>query len=248
MLATKSLRKLIMGFDCVARTHVGLRRTLNEDAVLNSAEHGLWAVADGMGGHDAGEVASAVVIEALSGLQANGTIESRAAAAVSALEDANARLQDFARTFCEDRTIGSTVVGLVADERTYHCFWAGDSRAYRARDGVIAQLTRDHSLVQELVDAGMLAAEEADKHPNANVITRAVGADHRLYVDTVAGDLNAGDVFLLASDGLTRLVTAEDLLAKLSSADLQAAADELVEMALARGGPDNISLIIVRAA
>jgi serine/threonine protein phosphatase Stp1 len=235
-----------MGFDCAERTHVGLRRKLNEDALLSSAERGLWAVADGMGGHEAGEVASAMVVEALSGLEGDGDARTRAAAAVAALEDANDRLRQLARSFTEDRTIGSTVVGLVADARTYTCFWAGDSRAYCARDGAILQLTRDHSLVQELVDAGMLSSEEADEHPNSNIITRAVGADAHVHIDTVTGDLQTGDVFLLASDGLTRLVEDDELLTRLSGPDVDATADDLIALALERGGPDNVSVIIVR--
>lgn len=235
-----------MGFDCAARTHIGLRRTLNEDAVLNSAERGLWAVADGMGGHDAGEVASAMVIDALSDTQFNGDVESRSAAVIAALTNANDRLQEFARTFCEDRTIGSTVVGLTVENQLFVCFWTGDSRAYRVREGAITRLTRDHSLVQDLVDAGMLSAEEAESHPNANIITHAVGAEVNLHVDTVTGDLQPGDHFLLASDGLTRLVNDEELLEKLVTNDVDAAADDLVAKALERGGNDNISLIIVK--
>jgi len=235
-----------MGFDCAARTHVGLRRKLNEDALVASAERGLWAVADGMGGHEAGEVASAMVVEALSNFEAAGDARMRAAGAVAALEDANTRLQQMARSFVDDKTIGSTVVGLVADGHAYACFWAGDSRAYCARDGAILQLTRDHSLVQELVDAGMLSPEEADEHPNANIITRAVGADAHLHIDTVAGDLQSGDVYLLASDGLTRLVTDDELLTRISGPDLNVTADELIALALERGAPDNVSLILVR--
>jgi serine/threonine-protein phosphatase Stp1 len=235
-----------MGFDCAARTHIGLRRTLNEDAVLNSAQRGLWAVADGMGGHDAGEVASAMVIEALSQSQLDGDVESRTAVAIAALADANARLQEFARTFCEDRTIGTTVVGLIVAGQDYTCFWAGDSRAYQVRDGAITRLTRDHSLVQDLVDAGMLNADEAESHPNANIITRAVGADAHLHVDSVTGDLRPSDQFLLASDGLTRLVRDGELLEKLLTSDVDTAADDLVALALERGGQDNISLVIVR--
>jgi serine/threonine protein phosphatase PrpC len=235
-----------MGFECTARTHVGLRRTLNEDAVLDSADRGLWAVADGMGGHDAGEVASAMVIDALSQCQLTGDIARRSAAVATALADANARLQEFGRRYCEDRTIGSTVVGLLIEGNAYASFWAGDSRAYHVRDGEISRLTRDHSLVQDLVEAGMLSADEAESHPNANIITRAVGAESYMHVDTVSGELQPGDQFLLASDGLTRLVNDTELLEKLATKDVQAAADDLVATALERGGTDNISLIIVR--
>jgi len=137
------------GFDQVAKTHVGCRRKLNEDALLANPERHLWAVADGMGGHDAGEVASATVVEALAKCAS-------AEEALTALCDVNARLVEMAKTSFDSRTVGSTVVGIVAGENEFTGFWAGDSRAYRVRDGAIARLTRDHSLVQDLIDAGML--------------------------------------------------------------------------------------------
>jgi serine/threonine-protein phosphatase Stp1 len=230
------------GFEQAARTHVGCRRKLNEDALLASAERGLWAVADGMGGHEAGEVASAMVIEALSRCTAD------ARGAMDALDDVNARLIELGRSGAEIRTIGSTVVGLVATGARFVCFWAGDSRAYRLRDGRLVRLTRDHSLVQDLIDAGMIGEREAETHPNANVITRAVGVADRLEVDTVAGEVRPGDTFLLASDGLTRLLNDDELGAELAGADLEAIADRLLQLTLDRDAPDNVSLILIRAA
>jgi serine/threonine protein phosphatase PrpC len=236
-----------MGFDCVTRTHVGCRRKVNEDALLACAERGIWAVADGMGGHDAGEVASAMVVEALSECAGTGNTGERAAQAAQVLEQVNSRLITMSSEGEQQRTIGSTVVGLVAGERDYACFWAGDSRAYRARGGALALLTRDHSLVQNLVDAGILTDEQSRTHPNANVITRAVGANPALDVDFVSGDLRGGDVFLLASDGLTRFVTEDELQRELSQDDLQSVGDRLIDLVLARGAPDNVTLILVRA-
>lgn len=236
-----------MVFECVTRTHVGNRRKLNEDAVLDGGDSGVWAVADGMGGHDAGEVASAMVIEALSQVSGATNFDDRAERAVTALHEVNRALRDLANAQGRDRTIGSTVVGLVADQSHYRCFWAGDSRGYRVREGRIEQLTRDHSLVQDLVDAGMLKAEDAEGHPNANVVTRAVGATDVLRVDAVGGEVRGGDTFMLASDGLTRLVNEAELLAGMSSADLASAADHFIELALARGAPDNVSFAIVRS-
>ncbi|MEZ5735450.1 MAG: protein phosphatase 2C domain-containing protein [Novosphingobium sp.] len=235
-----------MGFDCASRTHLGCRRKLNEDAVLSSAERGIWAVADGMGGHDAGEVASAMVVDALSDFPAASSLENLVGKVLAALESVNDALIEMARGGFEKRVIGSTVVGLVADDAQYRCFWVGDSRAFRIRGNGIVQLTRDHSLVQDLVEAGMLKADEAENHPNANVVTRAVGASEPLQVDTVGGELRSGDVFLLASDGLTRVVAEAELLDQISSNDLEAAADNLIELTLARGAPDNVSLVIVR--
>jgi serine/threonine protein phosphatase Stp1 len=128
----------------------------------------------------------------------------------------------------------------------FHCFWAGDSRAYRVRDGAIRRISRDHSLVQDLVDAGMLPANEAEGHVNANVITRAVGVAEVLDVDSSTGDALSGDLFLLASDGLTRVVDDQEILAQLAAKSPDDAADALVDMVLARGAPDNVSLIITR--
>lgn len=235
-----------MGFECVLRTHVGLRRKLNEDALVSLPEMGLWAVADGMGGHDAGEVASAKVVEVLSALPPDPDPDLRTRQAVDALKAANSALIDLAHQGMEQRTIGSTVVGLAIGNGQYRCFWAGDSRAYRYRDGTIVQISRDHSLVQDLVAAGMLDPNDAEKHPNSNVITRAVGAADELHVETKGGVAFPGDVFLLASDGLTRMVTQVEILAALYSKPLEQAADSLLEMVLARGAPDNVTMVIVR--
>jgi serine/threonine protein phosphatase PrpC len=229
------------GFLSVVRTHVGCRRRLNEDAVLASPERRLWAVADGMGGHEAGEVASAMVVEALA------HCPDGAEAALAALTDVNARLIEMGRTGGDSRTIGSTVVGLTANSNRFTCFWAGDSRAYRFRDGKLTRLTRDHSLVQELVDGGMISEGEAETHPNANIITRAVGVSEELQVDTIAGDISPGDLFLLASDGLTRLIGDGELSAELRRGDIESSAESLLQLALDREAPDNVSLILLRA-
>ena len=237
-----------MGFECISRTHVGLKRKVNEDSVMLRTDHGLWAVADGMGGHEAGDVASRKVAEALARLPDGQDLDDLTDSAVSALEDVNAELIRLARADHRPRTIGSTVVGLAIRDGQYRCFWAGDSRAYRIRDNGIKRLTRDHSLVQGLIDAGMLSREEAKDHPDANVITRAVGASESLEVEIAAGDAEPGDQFLLASDGLTRLVDDDELATILSSWPPGDAADTLIDAVLARGAPDNVSLIIARVA
>lgn len=235
-----------MGFECISRTHVGLKRKVNEDSVMLRTDHGLWAVADGMGGHEAGDVASRKVAEALAHLPDGRDLDELTDSAVSALEDVNAELIRLARADHRPRTIGSTVVGLAIRDGQYRCFWAGDSRAYRLRGNGIERLTRDHSLVQGLIDAGMLSREEAKDHPDANVITRAVGASESLEVEIAAGDAEPGDRFLLASDGLTRLVEDDELATILSSWPPGDAADTLIDAVLARGAPDNVSLIIAR--
>ena len=235
-----------MSFECVSRSDVGLRRKINEDSILVRTERGLWAVADGMGGHDAGDVASAMVAEALQRLPIVYGLEQLVDAAIEELRQVNRRLIELARSGGHERTIGTTVVALAIADGHFHCFWAGDSRAYRVRDGAIRRISRDHSLVQDLVDAGMLAANEAEGHVNANVITRAVGVAEVLDVDSSTGDALSGDLFLLASDGLTRVVDDEEILAQLATKSPDDAADSLVEMVLARGAPDNVSLIITR--
>lgn len=233
-----------MEFETVSRTHVGLKRKINEDNFLVRSDAGLFAVADGMGGHEAGEVASARIVEALEQLPDPGgeTI-------VATLRAVNQELRELAGGGEGPRTIGSTVVGLLLDGSGFRCFWAGDSRAYRLRGGLLTQISRDHSLVQELVDAGMLEEERAHDHPNGNVITRAVGAADQLRVDLVEGDVQPGDLFLLASDGVTRPIPDEELQSALSAQQpLVEIADGLVWTVLRRGAPDNLTLILLRAA
>ncbi len=235
-----------MQFECVSRTDVGLKRKINEDSILAETDRGLWVVADGMGGHHAGEVASAAVVDALRRLPDYEDLDRLTGAAVEALRQVNDELIRLAKSNGSDRTIGTTVVGLLISGERFRCFWAGDSRAYWLRSGEIMRLSRDHSLVQDLIDAGMLTPEEAEAHENANVITRAVGVRERLEVDTVSGDAQRGDFFILASDGLTRLVDDGEIAAELGNGSLEQAADTLMEMVLARGAPDNVSLVITK--
>lgn len=237
-----------MAIESVSRTHVGLRRKVNEDSVLARDDCGLWVVADGMGGHEAGDIASSKVTEALGQLPTAAGLDELVDDAILALKRVNHDLIELAGTDDVQRSIGTTVVGLAIANGQFRCFWAGDSRAYRVRDDQIVQLTRDHSMVQDLVDAGMLRPEEAADHPNSNIITRAVGVATDLRVDTVAGDARPGDQFLLASDGLTRMVDDHELVAQLTSTPPAAAAEKLIDTVLSRGAPDNVSLIIAKLA
>lgn len=235
-----------MRFECVSRTHVGLKRKINEDSIFVETDRGLWAVADGMGGHERGEVASATAVDALRGLPAIQDLDEFIAQATEALRQANGELIALARSTRSERTIGTTIVGLAIAADQFRCFWAGDSRGYRLRDHQIVRLSRDHSLVQDLVDAGMIKPEEAERHENSNVITRAVGVRETLEVDSVSGEASPGDVFLLASDGLTRLVDDRELAVELGNGSLEEVADKLLETVLTRGAPDNVSLIIIK--
>ena len=237
-----------MRFECVSRTHVGLKRKINEDSVFVDTERGLWAVADGMGGHEAGEIASTMVTDALRCLPEAGDIDQLAAQAVETLGQVNQDLIELARSAERKRrgTIGTTVVGLAIADGSFRCFWMGDSRAYRIRGDEITRVSHDHSLVQNLVDAGMLKPEEAETHENANLITRAVGADEKAEVEIVSGDARIGDQFLLASDGLTRVVRDHELIEELEHGSPTEAADNLIETVLERGAPDNVSLVIIK--
>jgi serine/threonine protein phosphatase PrpC len=187
-------------------------------------------------------------VDLLTGQAGASDLPERAAAVRTALTQANAELVAMAQAGPSKRTIGTTAVVLAADAERFSCLWVGDSRGYMARAGALHPLTRDHSLVQELVDAGLWPASEAAAHPDAHVIRRAVGAEDDLDIDATEGDLAPGDIFLLASDGLTRLVSDDEILSCLETRDLDNAADWLIAATLERGAPDNVSLILVQAA
>jgi serine/threonine-protein phosphatase Stp1 len=214
--------------------------------VLERPQCGLWVVADGMGGHDAGEVASAAIVDALAGVPEQPNLELFVARVVEALNAVNTQLRALARSATHQSTIGSTVVALLIAEGEFRCIWAGDSRAYRVRGADIIQISRDHSLVQDLLAAGLVNEQDAEAHPQAHVITRAVGAAAELELEIAAGDAQAGDIFLLASDGLTRVVPANEILKPLRTMNPAQAASALIETVLARGAPDNVSLVICR--
>jgi len=236
-----------MGFECASRTHVGLKRKINEDSILVETDRGLWAVADGMGGHEAGEVASAMVVDALRGMPSTGNLDELAASAEEALSTTNRELIHLARSKGFDKTIGTTVVGLAIADGQFRCFWSGDSRGYRLRNGMISRVTRDHSLVQQLVDSGIIKEEEAELHESSSVITRAVGVAEEFAMDVVSGEVQAGDLFLLASDGLTRVLNDREIAIEIERSTLEQGVDNLLQTVLERGAPDNVSIILTRA-
>jgi serine/threonine protein phosphatase Stp1 len=224
-----------------AATHVGTVRTLNEDRLVNLPELGLWAVADGAGGHAAGEVASGMLAEALQNLpplppdEMLNQIRAAAVAVHGALrEEAERR---------GDTMIASTLVVLVLRDGYFAALWSGDSRAYMLRDGALAQVTRDHSLVQTLVDQGVLTPSQAEHHPQANVITRAIGAaEDSGELDKVIGRVQPGDRYLLCSDGLNKAVDDADIAVLLRGHD---PAEALISAALERGARDNVTAVVV---
>jgi serine/threonine protein phosphatase PrpC len=231
-------------FLSVGLTHVGRVRTLNEDALLNRPDIGLWAVADGMGGHAQGDVASAGVIAALEEVDAFSSAYAFRDGVAKAIDGVNRSL--FAKSLNE--TTGSTVVALMAHEGHFACLWAGDSRAYLYRAGRLRRLTRDHSVVQDLLEDGAITPEQARRHPKSNIITRAVGAHATLQLDDSFGMLEPDDRLLLCSDGLSSAVGEGAIAEAMRRAPLEAGAHALLNQALAAGGEDNISIILVAAA
>lgn len=229
-----------------ARTDVGAVREVNEDALVTRPAIGLWAVADGMGGHEVGDVASRMIVEALAEVEGVERLSGFVDTVEQALMNANAGILDYADLMLDKATMGSTLVALVIRGRVGVCLWAGDSRLYRLRNHQLSQLSRDHSHVQELIEMGALEPEEAARHPNANVITRAVGVEEEGFIDVNVFNTQIGDTFLLCSDGLHNAVKEQDIVRILGGRDTQQMAEELVEAALANGAPDNVSVVVVR--
>lgn len=226
-----------------ARTDVGLLREGNEDAYL--AEDVLFAVADGMGGHLAGDVASSITVDAL---------RERAAEEPPADPDALAGLLYRANTAIFERArhdpslhgMGTTCTALMIGAEEAHIAHVGDSRAYLLRNGSLSQLTQDHTLVNRMVQEGKLRSEDAERHPQRSVLTRALGVDPEVKIDTQSLDTKEGDRLLLCSDGLTSMVDTDSIAEALrSEKDPQSAADHLVEIAIAAGGEDNVTVVVL---
>lgn len=219
-----------------ATTHVGTVRTLNEDALVNRSDLGLWAVADGAGGHAHGDVAAQAVVEALESIPPD-------LPAAEVLAQVRQKMAETHAVLIQGQDVSaSTVVVLIARSDHYACLWAGDSRCYLLRDRQLLQVSKDHSLVQELVDTGAILPEDAETHPNANVITRAVGSRGELDLDKVSDRLLPGDRFLLCSDGLCKTLTDSTIAALLSGPE---PTEHLVEAALVAQGRDNITAVAV---
>jgi serine/threonine protein phosphatase PrpC len=230
---------------CASATHVGLRRARNEDSLILRPETGLWAVADGMGGHGGGDVASRIATDALRDLAVASSGEALLAAVEAAAAAANRDMRAYAER--EGRAvIGTTLVALLIFGAHYACLWCGDSRAYLWRAGALRQLTRDHSEMQDLVDRGVLDPEEAKLWPRRGVLTRALGATEKAELDLVSDRWAPGDAFLLCSDGLTAHCADSDIAAVLADDDPQSACDGLIALTLQRGASDNVTAIVLR--
>jgi serine/threonine protein phosphatase PrpC len=229
-------------------THTGLVRERNEDSFICLPEQNLWVVADGMGGHEAGDYASRTITE-----QSGRFIrQARLDAAILLLEEnllhSNRVIREKAEKLGQQVTIGSTVVSLHIWKNLAFVLWAGDSRAYCLRDGRLKRLTEDHSFVEELVRMGKIEATQAEEHPAANVVLNAVGVNEELVVDMDYHSIVDNDLFMLCTDGLFKDLSETDIAAILndSRADLEQQCQNLVDAALAKGGNDNCTVILVR--
>jgi protein phosphatase len=233
-------------FETGAASHPGKLRSDNEDAFLDHAAAGLWAIADGMGGHDDGRLASTTVIEALRNIGPPSSAAELLSGCEARVIEANRQLRQLAAG--QGLTIGTTLAALLTYDAHFACVWSGDSRIYLIRDGSIAMLSRDHTEVQDLVESGALTESERQSWPRSNVITRAIGVSAHPELEIVQGTLAQGDLFVICSDGLTNHVSDAEILAGVHSASSQAACDALVALALDRGGTDNVTVMAIRYA
>lgn len=227
-------------------SHVGTVRRVNEDALLERPEIGLWVVADGMGGHAAGDVASNMIVESLQGLRAPSDEAALLEDIDRRLQRINTQLLHYAAEHVPGGVMGSTVVAFASFQAKALCLWAGDSRIYRLRDGELQQLTRDHSQVEDLISLGIIRREDAEHHPESNIITRAVGATPGLAIDQRVDELRAEDTYLLCSDGLTAVVKDGELGSLMEQSDCEKAVSALLHLALDRGARDNVTLVIIK--
>ncbi len=234
---------MLRAAETVAKTDTGLQRRDNEDSAYARAP--VFVVADGMGGAQAGEVASQIAVEAFEqGLPEDGSPEERLA---SRAREANTRIHDLSQAESERAGMGTTLTAAYLDRDDLAIAHVGDSRAYLYRDGTLTRLTQDHSLVDELVRRGKLTEEQAAEHPQRSIITRALGPEPQVEIDTWTYPLRDGDVVLLCSDGLTSMVS-EELVATVlgRSESLEAAAQGLIDEANGAGGRDNITVVLFR--
>ncbi len=232
-------------YETGAVSHVGRIRSANEDNLVVRPEFGIWAVADGMGGHENGALASATVAAAIESIGKTQSAPDLLARLENGVLDANATLR---RHIAEGNgaAMGSTLAVLLVHERHFACVWCGDSRIYLIRAGQILQISRDHTEVQELVERGVMTAAEARLSPRRHVITRAIGVHDVPELDLDSGEIEDGDVFILCSDGLTEHVAEAEILEAAEETGAQQACNALLQLTLQRGARDNVTVIIMR--
>lgn len=235
-----------IAWDSCALTHVGMVRQVNEDAILAKPDIGLWAVADGMGGHKVGDLASAKIIEALGVVQQAQRMSQAVDVIEDCLHEVNQLMLEYAEIMLDGHTMGSTVVCTLIKGRIGACLWVGDSRLYRYRNNQLQRLSRDHSQLEEMIELGLISREASESHPNRNVITRAIGVEPSLYVDMTLFNTQVGDTFLLCSDGLYNAVEEPAMSALLGMKNVNECADSLLNLSLENNARDNVSLIVIK--
>jgi len=232
-------------FETGSGSDTGVVRDHNEDAFLDLSDAGIWLVADGMGGHEAGEFASAAIRDAVASVGRAVSAPDLQARFLDRLARAHATIQDQSQRL-GGATVGATMVALLSFDRHFVCIWSGDSRIYLLRQGQFRQLTTDHTEVNELLRNGAITPEQAQTWPRRNVITRAIGVHARPDTDEVPGALMHGDTFLLCSDGLTEHVEDAEMFDVVARLTPQEACNHLIALTLSRGARDNVTVMVVR--
>lgn len=235
-------------------TDIGRVRKINEDSYYDDPENlGLYIVADGMGGHQAGEVASSLAVETLSSilrehlLDQNSRMTDIEHVLKAAVDRANQTVYNLATSQPGYSGMGTTVVVCIVREGHAHIAHIGDSRAYLIRKRMLKQLTTDHSLVQELLNKGRITEAEAEDHPRKNILTRALGTDPVIEIDTMSIQLQPGDTLMLCTDGISNHVDRQELLDLISDNPPESACMEIIRLANSRGGFDNMTILIVES-
>jgi serine/threonine protein phosphatase PrpC len=226
-------------------TNNGCKRLHNEDSYYGSNEKGIWVVADGMGGHNAGDFASQSLMQSVQSVEPSNDINLTAKNIEAIVQDINLELIKKASDVAEGTIIGATLAMLIANDSDGILLWAGDSRVYRIRNNELEQLTQDHSLVNDLIKQGAINQEDASSHPESNKITRAVGYKENLELDYRKVSIRANDRYIICSDGLTKELTDENILSIASHGLANIVNEELMRRALEEGGRDNITTITI---
>ena len=233
----------VFEFDTGVASDRGKVREVNEDSWYSNPAGGVWLVADGMGGHTNGQLASQIIAKCATTVGLPASAPDLLARFTDRMHRANEELVSYAHEH-GNLVIGSTLVAILVFGNHYACVWAGDSRAYLVRGAQLVQVSNDHTEMQDLIERGLLSREEAKHYPRRNVITRAVGVDPDLELDAVHGQALAGDRFILCSDGLTGYVSDDEIRDVVSAHPPQDACERLVEMTLERGAGDNVTVIV----
>jgi serine/threonine protein phosphatase PrpC len=233
--------------DSFGGTHQGRVRPINEDRFLSRGDAGVFVVADGMGGHSHGDIASSAIVQSVNDHIASVSHSEQITRFAQSIIHANDAIRDISQTN-GNIMIGSTMAGLVVSEDRFSVLWTGDSRVYLLRDYKIRQLTTDHTEAELFLRKGTISAEQAENWPRKNIIVHAIGVDDQPHIETTNGATRPGDVFVLCSDGLTKHLIDEEIRVVALSNSAKAACVEMIRLTLERGGTDNVSIIVVKLA